>query len=331
MENTAKTGVAPSQSSAQDPQASINIDYRNLLLRILQATNWTQEELARVIGVSFSTINSWTTGKSEPRATARAQIDMVALEVLGRDAIDADVLKQVKSKAVSKKCTVNKIVNNRDLLERLTVSLTYHNNATEGSTMTESDVMAVVYRNQTLRNRTATEQREAVNHQTALYFLLDELKSQGSNFTITPELIKATHLRMMNGIISDAGYYRDHAVRIRGGHVALANYLRIPELINNWCNLANGETTDAIGLLARSHAEFERIHPFSDGNGRTGRLLLFILALSHGLTPPILQKEKHLAYYKYLELAQMREETDPLEYFIATAILDTADIIDKTL
>lgn len=108
---------------------------------------------------------------------------------------------------------------------------------------------------------------------------------------ITPELIKAAHLRMMNGIISDAGYYRNHAVRIRGARVPLANFIKIPELVEGWCNMVNGETTDKIELLARSHAEFERIHPFTDGNGRTGRLLLFVLALKMGLVPPILKKE----------------------------------------
>ncbi len=144
---------------------------------------------------------------------------------------------------------------------------------------------------------------------------------------ITPELIKATHLRMMNGIISDAGYWRNHAVRIRGAFIPLANFIKIPELIENWCNAVNEETEDKIGLLARTHAEFEKIHPFSDGNGRTGRLLLFILALKLNLAPPILKKEKHLAYYKYLELAQLRGQTDPLEAFISEAILETSDII----
>ena len=151
----------------------------------------------------------------------------------------------------------------------------------------------------------------------------------GENFCFTPELIRAAHLRMMNGVVSDAGYYRNHEVRIRGASVALANYLKVPELIEGWCNLVNGETTDKIGLLAQSHAELERIHPFSDGNGRTGRLMLFVLALKLGLVPPILKKERRFAYYKYLELAQMREVTDPLEMLIAEAIMETAEEIAR--
>ena len=300
------------------------------LKRILSATGWSQETLAAKLRVSFVTLNSWVNEKSEPRDSAREQIDLIYVDVIGADSIDSSYLKDLKQRALNKKYTSKKLVGNRSLLEKITTSLTYHNNATEGSTMTEKDVAAVIYDNKVLRNRSTIEQREAINHQAALYFLLDELSTKGKDFIITPDLIKATHLRMMNGIIFDAGYYRNHAVRIRGAYVPLANFIKIPELIQNWCNSVNEETEDIIGLLARSHAEFEKIHPFSDGNGRTGRLLLFALALKFGLVPPILQKEKHLAYYKYLEFAQLREISDPLEAFIAEAILTTAELIIGT-
>lgn len=302
--------------------------YQSKLSHIIAATGWSQEYLASRLGVSFVTLNSWIGGKSEPRSKAKENIDLVCAEVLGSDATDIVELARVKRLANTKHISVRKITENPDLLEKITTSLTYHNNATEGSTMTEDDVAAVIYNNQILRNRTTTEQREAINHQSALYFLLDELRDQGSSFQFTPELIKATHLRLMNGIISDAGYYRNHSVRIRGAAVPLANFIKIPELVTNWCNLVNGETSDKINLLAVSHANFERIHPFSDGNGRTGRLMLFILALKLGLVPPILPKERHIAYYKYLELLQTREISDPLEQFIAEAIISTATIIE---
>lgn len=301
-------------------------NYSNKLRQILAATGWSQETLSTKLGVSFVSLNNWINGKTMPREQAVHSIDLVAIDVLGTDSLDEKYLKELKARALTKRYTAKKLISDRELLEELTTSLTYHSNATEGSTMTEQDVAAVIYDNQTLRNRTATEQREAINHQSALYFLLDELAKP--DFKFTPELIKAVHLRMMNGVISDAGEWRNHSVRIRGAFVPLANYLKISELINKWCNLVNGETTDKIALLATSHAQFEKIHPFSDGNGRTGRLLLFALALHLGLVPPILKKERRLAYYKYLELAQMREITDPLEQFIATAILETATIIE---
>lgn len=302
-------------------------NYVNKLHNIINATGWSQELLAAKLEVSFVSLNSWVNAKSEPRPSAKERIDLIYTEVMGERAISPQELSRTKSLAIAKHYSVKKLLSNHLLLEKLTTSLTYHNNATEGSTMTEQDVAAVIYDNRTLRNRTTIEQREAINHQAALYFLLDELSRP--DFHFTPDLIKAVHLRMMNGIISDAGYFRNHSVRIHGAFIPLANYLKIPDLIDNWCNLVNGETTDKIALLATSHAKFEQIHPFSDGNGRTGRLLLFALALYLGLMPPILKKELHLAYYKYLELAQMREITDPLELFIAEAILSTTSLVEQ--
>ena len=301
--------------------------YSIKLQKILKATGWSQETLAAKLGISFVTLNSWVNGKSEPRDTAKQRIDLIYIEIMGTDSITKEQLDKAKKHATTKKYSAKKLIDNRPLLEKLTTSLTYHSNGTEGSTMTEKDVVAVIYENKTLRSRTAIEQREAINHQTALYFLLDELAKP--DFRFTPDIIKATHLRMMNGIVSDAGYYRNHAVRISGSQTPVANYIKIPELIDNWCNAANGETTDKIELLARTHANLERIHPFTDGNGRTGRLLLFALALKLNLVPPILKKERRFAYYKYLELAQTREITDPLELFIAESILDTTKIIEE--
>lgn len=301
--------------------------YSNKIQKILKATGWSQELLASKLGISFVTLNSWVNDKTKPRDSAKQKIDLVFAEVLGSDSIDVDYLKQIKKRAIFQKYTARKLISNRILLESITTSLTYHSNGTEGSTMTEKDVADVIYENKTLRGRTALEQREAINHQAALYYLLDELANNGDDFAITPELIKATHLRMMNGIVSDAGYYRSYAVRIMGSKVPLVNYVKIPELIDNWCNMVNGETEDKIELLARSHAEFEKIHPFSDGNGRTGRMMLFILALKLKIVPPILKKERRFAYYKYLELAQTRGQTDPLELLIAESIIETAEML----
>ena len=303
--------------------------YSDKIKQIIKATGWSQEFLASKLETSFVTLNSWVNSKSEPRDSAKSKINLLYADTMGTDAIDQKRLETTKKHATTKHYTAKKLISNRDLLERITTSLTYHSNGTEGSTMTERDVAAVIYEKETLRGRTALEQREAINHQTALYFLLDELASSGTEFKITPELIKAAHLRMMNGIVSDAGHYRSHSVRILGSTVPLANFIKIPELITNWCNMVNEESLDKINLLARSHAEFEKIHPFSDGNGRTGRLMLFILALKLDLVPPILKKDRRYAYYKYLELAQNRELTDPLEMFISEAILETAEELLK--
>jgi Fic family protein len=302
-------------------------NYQEKLVRILAASGWSQEDLSDRLDVSFVAINKWINGKAVPRDSSKAKIDLLLADILGADDVNRSEVAAKKKLAITKKFSVHKLLENREILDRITVNLTYHSNGTEGSTMTERDVAAVIFDNKVLKNRTAIEQREAINHQTALYFLLDELQSQGKDFEFTPDLVRAIHLRMMNGIVSDAGEYRAHSVRISGSHVPLANFNKISELIKLWCQHINEETADPIMTLATSHAEFERIHPFSDGNGRTGRLILFAKALQLGLVPPVIKKQRRNAYYKYLEICQTKELSDPLESFIAEAIIETDELI----
>lgn len=98
-------------------------------------------------------------------------------------------------------------------------------------------------------------------------------------------------------------------------------------MLGSACHALNEETSDPIALLARTHAEFEQIHPFSDGNGRTGRLILFALALQFGLVPPIIPRERRSAYYKYLEIAQTEERFDLLEHMLASEIITTGETL----
>lgn len=301
--------------------------YSQKLNRILKASGMSQEDLARKLNVSFPTLNSWVNTKSEPREKSKIQIDQVFVEFFGADSITKEELSVNKKNALSKKISVKKILENIKILDKISVNLTYHTNTIEGSTMTEKDVEAVLLENKVIKNRSAIEQREAINHQTALNFLLDELNEKGKEFKIDKNLIINTHLRLMNGIISDAGNFRNHSVRIVGSKVPLSNFIKIPNLIDKWCVKINEETRDAINLLATTHSEFEQIHPFSDGNGRTGRLLLFIKALHLGLIPPIIQKERKQAYYKYLEICQTENASDLLENFISEEIIKSSDIL----
>lgn len=306
----------------------MRMNYTKQLQQILAASGWSQEELARQIGVSFVTLNSWVNGRSHPARDANKQaIERIAAEILGADLVDVEELRSLKVAALRYKLTAKKLAANRELLDKITLNLTYHTNTIEGSTMTIGDVKEVLFDNKILSNRTQVEQREAINHQVAMNFLLDEL-TRDTTLNWTPDLIRGVHLRLMNGIISNAGLWRNHGVRIAGANVPLANFIKIPELIEKLCHQLNEESTDPIGLLSRTHARFEQIHPFSDGNGRTGRLIMFALALQYGLMPPIITKERRSAYYKYLAVAQTEERFDLLEQMLASEIIASGEMVE---
>jgi Fic family protein len=303
------------------------MNYLEQLQRILKATGWSQEQLARELGISFPALNAWINKRSTPRAKAMTRIERLYIQIVGSDEIDKNELIEAKKIAKGLVYSVKHLLKDKMALDTLTLYLTYHTNTIEGSTMTISDVEDVIFDNKVLSNRTLIEQTEARNHQAALYWLLEQISEAGQQFTITEELVLGLHTRLMNGIISNPGKYRNHSVRIMGAHVNLVNWQKIPEMMLEFLEETNKPSVDIIKLLAVSHAKFEQIHPFSDGNGRTGRLLLLAQALSAGLTPPLVLKERKMAYYKYLEKAQSEEKLESLELFVAQAMIECAEIL----
>ena len=86
---------------------------------------------------------------------------------------------------------------------------------------------------------------------------------------------------------------------------------------------------DIIGLSAGIHGRFEQIHPFSDGNGRVGRLLLSAMLLKKNIAPAIIRQEQKQLYYTYLYKAQAKNDTSQLEDFICDAIIDGFKILER--
>lgn len=303
------------------------MNYSNQLKSILKAAGWSQERLARELEVSFPALNAWINGHAEPRKHARLKIEKLHIDIVGAIAVSDEELRTSKIAARNLKASARKLAQDQKALDKLILHLTYHTNTIEGSTMTLSDVEEVIFENKVLSNRTAIEQTEARNHQAAFLWLLEQLTERGSKFCIDENLILGLHLRLMNGIRSDAGQYRRQPVRIMGAHVPLANWRKVPDLVHRFTESLNG-SNDLVRELAVSHAWFEQIHPFSDGNGRTGRLLMLAQALRAGYMPPLITKERKHAYYKYLELAQTKEDYSPLELFIAQSMRFCAGLME---
>ena len=218
------------------------------------------------------------------------------------------------------------ILRHTDIRNQLTLSLTYNTNGIEGSTLTEPETAAVLFDNVALPNRSLTEQVEAKNHQAALHYLWNDLRGKKP---LDEALIQKLHAMLMNGIRDDAGVYRRHAVRIVGANIPTANYLKVPTLMKELTRDLAEDTGDAIQQIASIHSRFEQIHPFSDGNGRIGRLIMTAMALQKNLPPPVIQQQKKRFYYSHLNKAQKTSDTSLLEDFICDALLIGFEIIDR--
>jgi len=90
------------------------------------------------------------------------------------------------------------------------------------------------------------------------------------------------------------------------------------------------KTSDVVAKSADVHSKFEQIHPFSDGNGRIGRLLMNAMLLGANFPPAIIRQEQKRLYYTYLYKAQTKGDKSQLEDFLCEAILDGFRILERT-
>lgn len=295
------------------------------LKALLKITGKTQTELADLVGVSFPTLNSWLSAKSTPRSKAREKIDLLYQEYAGVGTINESELanKKKKIKELQERYPnpIKIIISRKDLYDSFILDLTYHTNGIEGSTLDEPQVKAVLFNNAVIPDKTAVEHQEAKNHQAALGYLFHAIQKRKKGVTETN--IKRLHFILMNGIYPNAGQYRNHQVRIAGSNVVTANHMKIKELMNKLIKDINKTPADAFSHLAKTHARFEQIHPFSDGNGRVGRLLMHYVAAQYNLPPALVKKEKKQAYLTYLQRAQIKGESVFLESFICDALLES--------
>ena len=291
----------------------------------------TQEKLAKKLGVSFVSFNRWINGRSKPRKRAKKKIDSLYFLYTGQKEDTEDPLRVKKkiilNKAKKYKNILKEIIKNPDIYNQFLLVLTYHTNRLEGSTLTKNQTKAILFDNIALSNKSIIEQMEVKNHQAALNYLFHYMSL--SSHRINEQFILKLHSILMNGIKEDAGYFREHAVRIVGTNVPTANYFKIPELIKELIKDINSSPKDVISHISRVHSYFEKIHPFSDGNGRIGRLILTAMLLKNNLPPAVIRQQKKNLYNSCLEKSQLQEEFILLEDFICNSIIIGFSILER--
>jgi len=306
------------------------MDIIDKLKVIKKALGVTQTQLAMKLGVSFVSFNNWWNGKVIPHQKKQKAIDGLFLEVTGQKNIPESVLldkkKNIKLRAGKHKKLLLEILKNKDIKDQFVLTLTYHTNSIEGSTLTEPDTSAILFDNIALSNKSLIEQLEVKNHQAALEYVFEYISNNGK---INEALVLKLHSILMNGIQSDAGRYRNHGVRIVGVNLVTANHLKIHELINKLISKYSRNNKDVIASASLVHSEFEKIHPFSDGNGRVGRLLMNAMLLKLNFAPAIIRQERKQLYYTYLFKSQVKGDLSQLESFLYNAVDEGFNILER--
>ncbi len=297
------------------------------LTLIMKEQAITQSELASKLKVSFPTVNSWILEKSLPRKSKVIEIDKLFKETFKLQNLPDEKAGKfifLLNRIISESGKINylKMLKERkDILDDIILRLTYSSNSIEGSTLTLAETREVLFFNRVPGNKKTVEILEAKNHENAIRWMLsDEIIK--SNLSI--DFILQLHTMLMQNILVDHGKYRTHAVRILGSFVPTANYLKIPDLmevfLRNFGDVHNISKDKILNNIAKSHAEFEKIHPFSDGNGRIGRLIVNFILLKANFPVMIINPEDKTDYYIALEDAQLKYNYSKLEQVILEGI-----------
>ena len=199
------------------------------------------------------------------------------------------------------------------LTEEFVVEYTYNSNAIEGNTLTlrETDL---VLRGLTIDQKSLKDHMEAVGHKDAFYFVQDLVKEQEP---LSESVIKQIHYLVLADKKEDRGVYRRVPVRIMGAkHEPVQPYLIQPKMERLLEDYRNN-TEHIITKLARFHIEFEGIHPFIDGNGRTGRLLVNLELMKAGYPPIDIKFKDRVAYYNAFDDYYEKHRLDVMEKLFA--------------
>ena len=234
-----------------------------------------------------------TDGRYKSKESLLAQIDLKKVELESRRPLTAGEVARLN--------------------EEFIVEYTYNSNAIEGNTLTlrETDL---VLRGLTIDRKPLKDHMEAVGHKEAFDFVSELVKD---NIPISESIIKQIHYLVLADKREDRGVYRRVPVRIVGAqHEPVQPYLIKPKMEQLLYDFA-ASTEHIVTKLSRFHIEFEGIHPFIDGNGRTGRLLVNLELMKSGFPPIDIKFTDRIDYYNAFDEYYVKHNLSLMENLFA--------------
>lgn len=188
--------------------------------------------------------------------------------------------------------------------EQIAIAFTYNTNAIEGSKITLDETRELV-EHKIAPNRSLRDVKETEAHVKLFLDILDKKEK------LTNNLILKWHKSLFNETKSDiAGKFRDYPVRV-ADYIA-PDWQDVKRLMNNLIEFMKKSNLNPVELSARAHYKFESVHPFGDGNGRIGRLLMNYILWHNKYPMLIIEFKKRQTYYK----AFPRGEDYFVKYFL---------------
>ncbi len=193
----------------------------------------------------------------------------------------------------------------QEYLDDTLVRLAHHSAGIEGNTISLPATVSIILNGilPISSGATVREFYEIENHKQTFSNMLDHLEN---NDKLSVSIIKEIHADLTDRLQYDKGQFKKNENLIIGTEFLTASRGETPflvqQLVDNLEYRLNNAATDEEKLesILDTHIQFERIHPFSDGNGRTGRMLMNYSLMQEGLPPLIIEKETKAIYIELL-------------------------------
>lgn len=195
------------------------------------------------------------------------------------------------------------MLQSKEYMQDYLVRMTHHSTAIEGNTLTQEQTASILLDGVICGNVLEREYYEVRNYKKTMPFVLQCIQ-EGQ--VLTNQIIQNIHALVMENLLENAGNFKILPNLIIGANFETTKPYLVPTRIHELCDnldyqLQNTQDKDQkLKAILKAHFDFERIHPFSDGNGRVGRMLIFYSCLQENIIPPIIQKEDKSLYISFL-------------------------------
>ena len=214
----------------------------------------------------------------------------------------------------------------------------HNSTALEGNTLVLREVEILLSQGRAVGNKELKDYLEVQGYAAAAQWVYSQALNSGewtADQFLTITEVRQVHQQAMTPVWEVAphpqaldtehpGSFRQHDIRPFGEGMTPPSFTEVPAQMADWVASVNALPSDSRPIavaVAEHHAAFERIHPFLDGNGRAGRLLLNLMLVRLGYPPAIIQKRERPRYLQALDRAD-RGDPEPLGEVIARSVLD---------
>ncbi|WP_150464742.1 Fic family protein [Francisella sp. XLW-1] len=216
-------------------------------------------------------------------------------------------------------------IQKNDLFNTLRISLTHHSSAIEGISLTFGETKRLLEYGMTAQSKPLHEQLVVIGFASAFDFVIREASNSSSS--LNSGLVKDIHAILFDKALAvsperverPVGSWRKDDRYIKGVDIKLSEPRAIDQHLNNL--VYRYDKSLNLNEIAKFHIDFEIIHPFADGNGRVGRLLMTYQAIKNDYIPPLILNDNRLDYLDSLA------DANRLEKFLELSIQNSVDLV----